>query len=126
MVDSELAGFCRQSPVGCLFALNGQAVSGPTHRGRGRRPHYFGFNDEALALMCASHHGTEAHVAIDQRILDAIGLDKSGAALWRALAHRRSGQPAASATRAEARSAVTTIVPVNTRDVDPGTLLGMR
>ena len=38
---------------------------------------HFGLDDEALALMCASHHGTEAHVAIDQRILDAIGLDKS-------------------------------------------------
>ena len=37
----------------------------------------FGLDEEALALMCASHHGTEAHVAIDQRILDAIGLDKS-------------------------------------------------
>ena len=38
---------------------------------------HFGLDEEALALMCASHHGTEAHVAIDQRILDAIGLDKS-------------------------------------------------
>lgn len=38
---------------------------------------HFGLDQEALALMCASHHGTEAHVAIDQRILDAIGLDKS-------------------------------------------------
>jgi len=37
---------------------------------------HFGLDDEALALMCASHHGTEAHVAIDQRILDAIGLDR--------------------------------------------------
>lgn len=37
----------------------------------------FGLDDEALALMCASHYGTEMHVAIDQRILDAIGLDRS-------------------------------------------------
>ncbi len=38
---------------------------------------HFGLDDAALALMCASHHGTEMHVAIDQRILDAIGLDAS-------------------------------------------------
>ena len=38
---------------------------------------HFGLDEEALALMCASHHGTEAHVAIDQRILGAIGLDQS-------------------------------------------------
>lgn len=38
---------------------------------------HFGLDNEALALMCASHHGMEAHVAIDQRILNAIGLDKS-------------------------------------------------
>ena len=38
---------------------------------------HFGLDEEALALICASHHGTELHVAIDQRILDAIGMDKS-------------------------------------------------
>lgn len=38
---------------------------------------HFGLDDQALALMCASHHGTEEHVAVAQRILDAIGLDKS-------------------------------------------------
>ncbi|MCB0202129.1 MAG: asparaginase [Anaerolineae bacterium] len=32
---------------------------------------------DALALMCASHHGTEEHVAVCQRILDANGLDKT-------------------------------------------------
>jgi L-asparaginase II len=37
----------------------------------------FGLDDAALALMCASHHGTEEHVAGVQRILDAIGLDRS-------------------------------------------------
>ncbi len=36
---------------------------------------FFGLDDRALALMCASHHGTEEHVAVCQRILDAIGLD---------------------------------------------------
>jgi L-asparaginase II len=35
---------------------------------------YFGLDDRALALMCASHHGTEEHVAVAQRILNAIGL----------------------------------------------------
>lgn len=38
---------------------------------------HYGLDDEALALMCASHHGTEMHVAITQCILDAIGLDRS-------------------------------------------------
>jgi L-asparaginase II len=38
---------------------------------------YFGLDDQALALMCASHHGTDIHVAVDQAILDAIGLDVS-------------------------------------------------
>lgn len=38
---------------------------------------HFGLDDQALALMCASHHGTEEHVAVCQRILDAIGLDAS-------------------------------------------------
>ncbi len=38
---------------------------------------HFGLNESALALMCASHYGTEEHVAICQRILDAIGLDVS-------------------------------------------------
>lgn len=36
---------------------------------------YFNLDEQALALMCASHHGTEEHVAVVQRILDAIGLD---------------------------------------------------
>ncbi len=36
---------------------------------------YYGLDDQALALMCASHHGAEEHVAVAQRILDAIGLD---------------------------------------------------
>lgn len=36
-----------------------------------------GLAQDALALMCASHHGTEAHVAVCQRILDASGLDVS-------------------------------------------------
>lgn len=36
---------------------------------------YYGLDDRALALMCASHHGTEEHVQVCQRILDAIGLD---------------------------------------------------
>lgn len=34
-----------------------------------------GLEEEALALMCASHHGAEEHVALCQRILDASGLD---------------------------------------------------
>lgn len=38
---------------------------------------HFGLDDQALALMCASHHGTEEHVQVCQRILDAIGLDVS-------------------------------------------------
>jgi len=38
---------------------------------------YYGLNEQALALMCASHHGTEEHVLVAQRILDAIGLDVS-------------------------------------------------
>jgi L-asparaginase II len=38
---------------------------------------YFGLDQSALALMCASHYGTEEHVAVCQRILDAIGLDAS-------------------------------------------------
>lgn len=36
-----------------------------------------GLAQDALALMCASHHGTEEHVAVCQRILDASGLDAS-------------------------------------------------
>ena len=36
-----------------------------------------GLDQDALALMCASHHGTEEHVAVCQRILDASGLDIS-------------------------------------------------
>ncbi len=36
-----------------------------------------GLAQDALALMCASHHGTEEHVAVCQRILDASGLDVS-------------------------------------------------
>jgi L-asparaginase II len=36
---------------------------------------FFRLDDQALALMCASHHGTEEHVAVVQHILDAIGLD---------------------------------------------------
>lgn len=35
---------------------------------------YFDLDQRALALMCASHHGTDEHVAIVQRILDCIGL----------------------------------------------------
>lgn len=35
---------------------------------------YFGLDQQALALMCASHHGTAEHVAVVQRILDRIGL----------------------------------------------------
>jgi L-asparaginase II len=38
---------------------------------------YFGLDDRALALMCASHHGTEEHVQVCQRILDALGLNSS-------------------------------------------------
>ena len=38
---------------------------------------HYGLDNQALALMCASHHGTEEHVAVAQRILDAIGLDCS-------------------------------------------------
>ena len=38
---------------------------------------FYRLDDRALALMCASHHGTEEHVAVVQRILDAIGLDES-------------------------------------------------
>ena len=34
-----------------------------------------GLSQDALALICASHHGTEEHVAVCQRILDASGLD---------------------------------------------------
>lgn len=36
-----------------------------------------GLARDALALMCASHHGTEEHVAVCQRILDASGLEVS-------------------------------------------------
>ena len=36
---------------------------------------HFGLDQRALALMCASHHGTEEHVQICQQILDTIGLD---------------------------------------------------
>lgn len=36
---------------------------------------FFHLDDQALALMCASHHGTEEHVQVCQRILDAIGLE---------------------------------------------------
>lgn len=36
---------------------------------------YFHLDDQALALMCASHHGAEEHVDVCQRILDASGLD---------------------------------------------------
>jgi L-asparaginase II len=36
---------------------------------------FFRLDDRALALMCASHHGTEEHVEVCQHILDAIGLD---------------------------------------------------
>ncbi len=36
---------------------------------------HFHLDDRALALMCASHHGTEEHVQVCQRILDSIGLD---------------------------------------------------
>ncbi|MEI2691386.1 MAG: asparaginase [Anaerolineae bacterium] len=38
---------------------------------------HYGLDQEALALMCASHYGTEEHVAVVQRILDTIGLDVS-------------------------------------------------
>ena len=87
---------------------------------------HFGLDDEALALMCASHHGTEAHVAIDQRILDAIGLDKSALrcgvhwpideAATRRLA--QAGQEPDAASQQLLRE---------TRgDVDPGSPLGLR
>lgn len=36
---------------------------------------HYGLDDQALALMCASHYGTEEHVLVVQRTLDAIGLD---------------------------------------------------
>lgn len=36
---------------------------------------HFGLDEEALALICASHYGTEEHVRVAQRILEAIGLD---------------------------------------------------
>lgn len=36
---------------------------------------FFKLDDRALAVLCASHHGTEEHVAVVQQILDAIGLD---------------------------------------------------
>jgi L-asparaginase II len=36
---------------------------------------YFHLDDQALALMCASHHGTEEHVQVCQHILSAIGLE---------------------------------------------------
>lgn len=38
---------------------------------------FYALDVQALALMCASHHGTEEHVLVAQRILDAIGLDVS-------------------------------------------------
>jgi L-asparaginase II len=37
---------------------------------------FYGLDSQALALMCASHHGTEEHVAVVQHVLDAIGVDK--------------------------------------------------
>lgn len=36
---------------------------------------YFHLDGQALALMCASHHGTEEHIAVVQRILDSIGME---------------------------------------------------
>lgn len=39
-----------------------------------------GLGDEALALGCASHHGTPRHVAIVESILDALGLEQSALA----------------------------------------------
>jgi L-asparaginase II len=38
---------------------------------------FYHLDDRALALMCASHHGAEEHVLVAQRILDAIGLDRT-------------------------------------------------
>lgn len=38
---------------------------------------HFNLDQRALALMCASHHGTEEHVQVCQHILDTIGLDAS-------------------------------------------------
>ncbi|MEA3335915.1 MAG: asparaginase [Chloroflexota bacterium] len=38
---------------------------------------HYDLDQEALAIMCASHHGTETHVAAVQDILDAIGLNQS-------------------------------------------------
>src|SRR3979411_1854015 len=35
----------------------------------------FGFDDEELALACASHGGEPAHVAVAQRMLERAGLD---------------------------------------------------
>ena len=35
----------------------------------------FGFDDETLAVCCASHAGTDAHVAAVRRGLDAAGVD---------------------------------------------------
>jgi len=38
---------------------------------------HFGFTDEQVAIMCASHCGEEFHIAAVQSILDRIGLDKA-------------------------------------------------
>ena len=36
----------------------------------------FGLGDRHLALACASHGGTEQHVAVVEQVLDAVGLDE--------------------------------------------------
>ena len=36
----------------------------------------FGFDDRHLALACSSHSGEEAHVALVEKMLEAVGLDE--------------------------------------------------
>lgn len=43
--------------------------------GAGAVDHY-GLSQAELAVICASHHGTEEHVGVVQSILDKIGLDR--------------------------------------------------
>lgn len=38
---------------------------------------HFGISEAELAIMCASHHGTEQHIAVLQQLLDRIDLDPS-------------------------------------------------
>lgn len=61
----------------------------------------FGISPEELALMCASHSGTEAHVAVAARLLARLGL---GAGALQCGSHPPFHRPSADALRARGQA----------------------